>query len=344
MTIEEIANALGISKSTVSRALSGKGRIGEETRSRVCAYVERQSFAGRDEAAGRRMKKGDAPDEKSQKKLVKTGNIGVVIPADAYITSIPFFQECLLGISEAAASEGYNVLITTGTSNDYSGVKDLVENHKVDGVIQMRSAEHDPALEYLTRQKIPVGLTGQCEYPGVIQVDTDNQEAARSLTSMLIDCGYRRFAVVVGDVSYRVNRERIEGFYQAVEYHGLPREKQLCIRNFMWMGLLDGIIHDVLSGKIECIICGDDVICSRLMSRLQAEGYRIPLDIAIASLYNGAALDCFTPAVTAVNVLAKQQGNVVGKQMIHCLKGEDYRTKTMLDYEILFRKSAGKCF
>ena len=50
------------------------------------------------------------------------------------------------------------------------------------------------------------------------------------------------------------------------------------------------------------MICGDDVICSRMMSRLQAEGYRIPLDIGIASLYNGATLDCFTPAVTAVNI------------------------------------------
>ena len=75
----------------------------------------------------------------------------------------------------------------------------------------------------------------------------------------------------------------------------------------------------------------------RMMSRLQAEGYRIPLDIGIASLYNGATLDCFTPAVTAVNILARQQGITIGKQMIHCLKGEIYNKKTMLDYEILLR-------
>ena len=267
-----------------------------------------------------------------------------MIPADAYTTSIPFFQECLLGISEAAASENYNVIITTGTATDYSGAKQLVEDHKVDGMILMRSYDEDLTLEYLTKQDIPVGLTGSCSDENVIQVDSNNNEAARRMTSMLIDCGYKKFALILGESTYRVNHERIDGFYQAIDRYGLAREQQLCIRNFKLMGLLDTIIHDVMSNKIECVICGDDVICSRMMSRLQAEGYRIPLDIGIASLYNGATLDCFTPAVTAVNILARQQGVTIGKQMIHCLKGELYNKKTMLDYEILLRKSAGRTF
>ena len=91
------------------------------------------------------------------------------------------------------------------------------------------------------------------------------------MTSMLIDCGYKKFALILGESTYRVNHERIDGFYQAIDRYGLAREQQLCIRNFKWMGLLDTIIHDVMSNKIECVICGDDVICSRMMSRLQAE-------------------------------------------------------------------------
>ncbi|MEI3206820.1 MAG: substrate-binding domain-containing protein [Lachnospiraceae bacterium] len=211
-------------------------------------------------------------------------------------------------------------------------------------MILMRSYDEDLTLEYLTKQGIPVGLTGSCADENVIQVDSDNNEAAHRMTSMLIDCGYKKFALILGESTYRVNHERIDGFYQAIDRYGLAREQQLCIRNFKWMGLMDNIIHDVMSNKVECVICGDDVICSRMMSRLQAEGYRIPLDIGIAALYNGATLDCFTPAVTAVNILARQQGITIGKQMIHCLKGEIYNKKTMLDYEILLRKSAGRTF
>ena len=302
MTIEEIANELGVSKSTVSRALSGKGRIGKATIERIQAYV-----AAHDNLPNQYGEK----KAKEERKMAKTGNIGVVIPADAYTTSIPFFQECLLGISEAAASENYNVIITTGTATDYSGAKQLVEDNKVDGMILMRSYDEDLTLEYLTKQGIPVGLTGSCADENVIQVDSDNNEAARRMTSMLIDCGYKKFALILGESTYRVNHERIDGFYQAIDRYGLAREQQLCIRNFKWMGLLDTIIHDVMS---------------------------------IAALYNGATLDCFTPAVTAVNILARQQGITIGKQMIHCLKGEIYNKKTMLDYEILLRKSAGRTF
>ena len=117
MTIEEIANELGVSKSTVSRALSGKGRIGKATIERIQAYV-----AAHDNLPNQYEEK----KAKEERKMAKTGNIGVVIPADAYTTSIPFFQECLLGISEAAASENYNVIITTGTATEYSGAKHLV--------------------------------------------------------------------------------------------------------------------------------------------------------------------------------------------------------------------------
>lgn len=148
MTIEEIANELGVSKSTVSRALSGKGRIGKATIERIQAYV-----AAQDNLPNQYGEK-KANDEK---KLAKTGNIGVVIPADAYTTSIPFFQECLLGISEAAASENYNVIITAGTATDYSGAKQLVEDNKVDGMILMRSYDEDLTLEYLTKQGTQLG-------------------------------------------------------------------------------------------------------------------------------------------------------------------------------------------
>ena len=67
-------------------------------------------------------------------------------------------------------------------------------------------------------------------------------------------------------------------------------------------------------------------------------------DISIASLYNSANLNCFSPAVTAISVSARQVGNVVGRQLINSLRGEAYNAKTNLGYEILLRKSTGKMY
>lgn len=324
MTLDEMAKTLGVSKSTVSRALSGKGRIGEETRERI------REFAKNSEAAGG-----------AQRVRQTTKNLGVILPADVYLNGGPYFQECILGICEAATFLDYDVLIATGTANDVSGIRTLVEKNKVDGIILTRGLEEDKGLRYLTETGFPVGLTGICNYDNVIQVDTDNELASEDLTSLLVGQGYSRFALVIDDMEYRVNKSRYRGFARALEKNRLSVEKQVILSGMLRMELLDSALEELIARKVECILCGDDVICTRIMSSLQAAGYRIPKDIAVASLYNSSSLDCFSPSVTAVNVSAKQVGNMISRQMINFLEGREYQKRTMVDYEILVRKSSG---
>ncbi len=323
MTLDEIANELGVSKSTVSRALSGKGRIGKETSERIRTFVQ--------EHGGEKCK-----NESGQ---IVTHNIGVVLPADVYYGGGAYFQSCLLGICEAASLYGYNVLITTGKIHDILEIQSLVENHKVDGIILTRGVEDDKALQYLVEKNFPTGVTGICNYEEVIQVDTDNQGAAEKMTSMLIARGFRKFALLVKDMNFIVDKERHDGFCKALLKNGLSEKNQLFINGSIKMEFLNSIIANIIAQKVECIICGDDEICTMIMSRLQAEGYRIPKDIAIASLYNSSNLECYSPAVTAVSVAATQMGNIVGKQLIQYLMGKQYEKKNIVDYDILFRKS-----
>ena len=320
MTMEEIARDMGVSRSTVSRALSGKGRIGEDTRARIREYVGRQSEAENQ----------------------STNNLAVVLPNDAYTTNAPFFQECLLGISEVAAALQYHVLITAGALNDTRDIKMLVEEHKIDGIILLRGVENDSVLKYLTDRHFPTGLTGSCKYEEILQVDADHYQAAASLMSVLIGQGYRKFAFVAGDMQYRVNQNRSEGCYVALKQYGLDMEQQCYYTDFRNSEPIENYICDMVEKRVECIVCADDVICTRFMSCLQAQGYRIPDDIGIVSLCNSASLECFTPAVTAVNVSARQMGNVIGRQMINRLRGESYNAKTTLNHEILLRKSADR--
>lgn len=326
MTVDEIARELNVSKSTVSRALSGKGRISESTRSKIRLYAQEH---GRD-------------IDKKVQEYPKCRSIAVLIPEDAYSTSIPFFHESLLGISEVAALHGFDVMIVVGSTTDITSVQMIAEKKRADGVILLRGIKDDRALKYLEEKDLPVGLIGTCEYDNIIQVDVDNREAAETLVTSLINQGYRKFAMVVGNTTFRVNRERSEGYFRALAKAGLPASRQLYYPNFVNLELNEGIINDVFSKKAECLICGDELICTRLMSRLQTEGYWIPRDIAVVSMYNNAFLECLSPAVTAINISARRMGNVIAKQMIDRLQGRAFRQKTMLDYEILNRKSSRK--
>lgn len=323
MTMEELARQLGVSKSTVSRALSGKGRIAEETRARICDYA---------------AKYGMSRSAKARKSLVHTYNLGVALPADAYNTSIPFFQECLMGICEVASRRNYNVLITNRTDNDISAIKALVEKKKVDGIILTRCLEEDAAVKYLTRKGFPTAMTGSCASNKVIQVDCDNFQASKALVSSLVKKGYERFAIVLGNMNYSVNTQRKKGFQEALKEHGLSAE-QLIFSNFEKADFLDNLIQELMQKKVECVICGDDVICTVLTSRLQSEGYRIPKDISVASLHNSPNLECFIPAITTVNVDAKSFGRQVGTQMLDYLMGKVYQQSTSMEYDILMKKS-----
>ncbi len=323
MKQEDIARALGLSKTTVSRALSGKGRISDGTIQRINDYIENE---------GRR------------KKFVPSlsRNICVAIPGDRYINSNPYFSECLYGVCDAVSLLDYNVMVVKATENDISEIVKVVEEKKADGIILTRSFEKDKALEYLCTTDFPVAVAGRCAFDNVISVDMDNEKATKELTSLMIAKGFKRFTVIIEDLNYRVNKARYNGFVNALNKKNIPIEKQFIYTGKFYMDLLKTVTSNILSNKTECIICGDDEIAVKVMSWLKNEGYRIPKDVAVASCYNSPTLNFVVPAITAIDVPTRTVGATLGKQMINLLEGVPYNKNVDVDYEILIRKSTGK--
>lgn len=327
MTMEEAARELGVSKSTISRALSGKGRIAESTREEIRAYAAEHNLT---------------TGKKERRNLVQTYNLGVSLPADVYDTSIPFFQECLLGICEVAAKNQFHVVITSRKGDDITGIKELVEKKKVDGIILTRCLEEDAAVKYLLKKNFPTAMTGSCGSNKIIQVDCDNSSASKDLVASMLQIGYKRFAIILGNMQYSVNTKRMEGFQEALKEQGISLEQQVVYTDFEKTDFLENMLLELIDKKVECIICGDDVICTVITSGLQNSGYRVPKDIAVASLHNSVNLECFAPAISAVNVNAKNWGRMIGTQMIDYLTGKVFHQRTYVNYEILLKKSTAK--
>ena len=321
MTQKEIAEALGISKTTVSRAISGKGRVGEKTRNEILNYIK-----------GHQAGKG----------ALQTRMLGVALPADSYINANHYFSECLYGVCEAAAYMDYDVLIMKVTESDISEIIRAVENKKIDAVILTRCMENDRALNYLESVGFPVGLAGQWNSKDVICVDIDNKGATEELIKVMITKGFRHFALMLEEINYSVNRNRYNGFMDALMKNGISERKQYIYTGKVYDHVLEMVMKDILSNKTDCIVCGDDELCIRVMSWLQGEGYRIPRDIAIVSLFSGAMLNLLRPPVTAIDVSARSVGTELGKQVCHFLQGERYQQNTLLKYKIELRKSTDK--
>lgn len=324
MNQEEIAKALNLSKTTVSRALSGKGRVSGKTRERVLEFIDREE----------------------KKKAIEEGgltrNICVAIPGDEVINANSYFSDVLFGVCDALSLVNYNVLVVKITENDISAIENVVKEKKANGIILTRSMEHDRALNYLSSINFPSAVAGHTSHDNIISVDIDNEKAMEELTSLLIAKGYRNFTCVVEDLHYMVNINRRDGFNKAIEKMGLSKDKQILYTGTFNPDVLPMIASNVLSKKTDCIICGDDELAVKIMSWLKNEGYRIPMDVAIASCYNSPILNVLVPSITAVDVSARSVGSTLAKEIINMIEGRTYNKKIEVDYDILMKKSTNR--
>ncbi len=325
ITISDIARELNLSKTTISRAISGKGRIGEATRKKILDYIKLHNYKPNVIAKGLAQK--------------KTFNIGVILPADANLTEIPFFQNCLMGICEAAAGRDYDVVVATATEDDITFLKRLIDNQKVDGIVLTRSLVNDLPVSYLKETGIPFVLIGSNEDDEIVQIDSNHTEGCCELTSILLKSGIKNIALLAGNQNHMVNRSRYAGFLKAYEDLGIEADDSIIFPDMNNNILIQRAVGIIMSKGADCIICSDDYICSRALATLEEEGYSIPKDITIASFYNSVNLENHNPPVTALKINVKELGITAGKTLINMISGEGIEQRTWVNYEIAIKKS-----
>ena len=310
ITIADVAEALGVSKTTVSRAISGKGRIGQETRDRVLKYIEEHDYKPNVIAKGLAQS--------------KTYNLCVVMPGDYDVVDLTFFQECLFGIQEIAGIMEYDILLSICKNNDISSLERIISNRKVDGVILMRTFVEDRQIEYLQEKKVPFVTIGSSNYTGVIQIDHNHKSACKELTSIILMKGMKRIALIGGDENHVVTQSRLRGFREAYEKMG---------------EVIDKIVEEVLERKAECILCMDDAVCSRVLKKLREKHVKVPKDIRVASFYNSSVLENNVPSITSLSFDAKELGMVACKTVLDVIEGAEVETRTLLPYEVVLKES-----
>ncbi|NLC78328.1 MAG: LacI family transcriptional regulator [Ruminococcaceae bacterium] len=319
--LDDIAKALNLSKSTVSRAMSGEGRIGSETRRRVLEYISEHNY--RPNSIARSLAKS------------KTNNIGVVLPAEAFSNEVPFFQNCLMGVCEAASSMDYDVVVTSVKDNDISQLKRIVENRKVDGILLTRALVADSPADYLTETGTPFVVVGSTPDEKTFQVDPDHTAACCELTSRLLDEGGERVALLMGDLGHTVNKSRYDGFLKAFADSGLKLNKKLIKTDLLGGQSVRDAVDAVVNGGARRIICSDDFICQKAIMRLDELSKETTDAITTASFYNSDQLKSQRRNVLVVDINVKELGTRAGENLIELIEKGETERRTLLGYKIL---------
>lgn len=325
MTISDIADALGVSKTTISRAISGKGRIGTATRERVMQYIDEHNFTLNAVAKGLAQS--------------RTYNIGWVIPGDYELVDLPFFQNCLLGISEMASSMEYDILVSMNIGKDIAQLERAVTNHKVDGVILSRTFEQDVAAEYLLEKGIPFVAIGLSDMKDIVQVDNDHRNACKELTTLLILKGITNMGLIGGNSTHMVTKYRLKGFLEAHETAGLPVNQNNIYLDIDNQIKAEKATDELLKKKVDCIVCMDDSECLYVLNKLKKDGISVPKDVKIASFYNSTRLERNTPSITSLNFDAVSLGSEACRILIDRIEGKTSEKKLLLGYDIIIKDS-----
>lgn len=323
--ITQIAQALGVSKTTVSRAISGNGRISAATRQRVLDYVKAHNYTPSMMARG----------------LVKrcSYNISLVISTQFSDFELPFLRKVMRSVYQVAGDSDYDVLLTLVGENETRPVERLLDNRKIDGLILTRTLERDPLIPLLKARKVPFVAIGQPEDDQVLSVDHDQVGGCREMTSLLLMKGMKHIALLGGSMLYTVNQSRLEGFRQAYVKMGQKIDESLLFLELESDDLRTSAVELAVQRGADCILCMDDQVALLALSTLKQLNLRVPQDIRLASLYDDEALQECTTQITAVSFDAEQLGRRTAQQLLSLIRHQPVETRTLLGYQVGLRLS-----
>lgn len=216
MKLKELADTLGLSQTTVSRALNGYPEVSEDTRSRVVEAARR--FHYRPNASARRLATG------------RVGAIGAVLHAHRSQLIDPHYVEFLAGVGERLAEDEIDIILspTKGEGEETPSYRRIATGKRVDALILSSPPIEDERVKLLTGLGMPFILHGRTSnQPPHAWLDIDNESAFRQATKYLLDLGHTRIGLINGfkTNTYADHRER--GYRGELRARGIKVDERL---------------------------------------------------------------------------------------------------------------------
>lgn len=300
ITIKDIAKALDLSYSTVSRALQDNYRISEAIRKKVQQYALENNYR---------------PNLQAQSlKMNKSRSIGIILPR------IPnnFFAEVINGIESIANERNYHVIITQSHESLEREIKNLehLTWRSVDGFLVSVSTETKDISHFkkLQNSGIPVVFFDRVpDDPETHKVTSDDRDGSYKLALHLIAQGYTRIAHITSSPYLSISTRRLEGFERALREHQLPINEdyiKYCMHGGRDEAEVETATTELLNMKPppDAIVTASDRITVKTFAFLKKQSIIIPEQVAIGGFCNFSAPEVFGPALTTVVQPAFEMG------------------------------------
>jgi DNA-binding LacI/PurR family transcriptional regulator len=302
-TIKDIARALGISPSTVSRALKDHPDISPKTRKAVKELADKLHYEPNAIALSLRSR--------------SSRTIGVVIPEIVHF----FFSSVISGIEEIAYKSGFTVIICQ-SNEDYEKERNIIHtlmSNRVDGIlvsVSKTTTNYDHFLE-LQKSNIPIVFYDRVlNIPNSDRVIVDDFSGAYKAVDHLIKMGCKRIAHLATSQELMIGRNRKAGYIQALKDHNIEVDEEIILRCDTDKHAQKCIPYILsLQKKVDGIFAVNDLTAMTAMSIIKRSGYLIPEEIAIVGFSNSIYSSMTDPPLSTI----EQQGFEMGRKAVTLL-------------------------
>ncbi|MDN3667907.1 LacI family DNA-binding transcriptional regulator [Echinicola jeungdonensis] len=335
VTIKDIAKALNISSSTVSRALKDYPGISEETKSRVKALAKEMNY--RPNAVALSLRKS------------KSHTIGVIIPEVVHF----FFSTVISGIEEVAYANGYNVILcqtNEKVEREISSVDTIISN-QIDGLLVSYSKETTDFSHFqkLIDYDYPVVFFDRApELGDVVNVTVNDFSGAYQAVQHLISQGYREILHLAGPKNLLISKNRKEGYQAALKDAGLeiredriiecplgtPEEsEEICLKLF-----------SDPNERPDAVFSSNDIAALGALKAIKSLGLEVPKDVGVVGFSNWQFASMIDPPLSTVSQPGFQMGEKAAQLLLEMIDQKEAKPtqgkEVVLETELIVRGSS----
>lgn len=311
VTMRDIAEKLGISVVSVSKAFSGQSGVSSDLRQKIIKTADIMGYRYGEEA----------PKKKSH-----SGNIGVIV-AERYMSDNSFYFKFIRGISTKLQQKKNYAFFHTLTpySEEKVIIPDIFIRQKIDGIIILGQIS-DKYIKAVRNTKTPVifldfynQLTSEC------CVVCNNFYASYEITNYLINNGHRSIAFVGNIHSTSSIQDRYLGYAKSLI------ENNIRLSDYFLISDRDTETGELIQPQLPAVmptafVCNCDEVAAKLITQLNRSGYRVPEDISVTGFDNSVYSSISTPNITTFEVNTEQMASIAVDELLSKIKTPNKET------------------
>ena len=330
-SLKDLADKLGVSIATVSRALRNSHEVGEEMTQKVKQLAKELNYRPNPFAQSLRK---EAPRV-----------IGVIVPN--LVTH--YYAAVLDGIEDYASKLGYSV-ISSNSHEDHEREAQALDNFlnmHVEGIIACLAQDTTDYshFEQLHEMGVPLVFFARCCLEDMFsQVVGNGDVAAQEATQHMIETGSRRVAFIGGPSHLDMVRRRKHGYLEALRENRIPIDRDLVVCDKIDFDVARNATLRLLEGENppDAILAFNDIITYAAFDAIKSKGLRIPEDVAIIGFTDGDTAAFVTPRLSAIMDQAHVQGTKACQLLMKSINGDEKIYKEVVPMILKIRESSEK--